>query len=134
MRLLPDTNVLICETIEDSEHHLEACELIDNVKEIFIPSIVIHEYIWVTLRLGIEMKIVFAKVKEYLENPKVYYFSEPLDVYIKAANMLLEDKKKHREINDYIILATAIKEKTVLATYDKELRKAASKRGIKTIP
>ncbi len=34
--LLPDTNVLVYETVEDSPHHVEATELIDSAKEILV--------------------------------------------------------------------------------------------------
>lgn len=46
MRLLPDTNVLIYDTIEDSEHYDKAAKIIDEAKEVIIPSLVIHEYVW----------------------------------------------------------------------------------------
>jgi len=134
MKLLPDTNILIYETVEDSEHHEEACKLFDQAKQIFIPSIIIHEYIWVASKLGIDMKIVLAKVSEYLEDPRVFYFAESLDIYRNAVKMLLEDGRQFRELNDYIILAVACKEKLTLATYDHELGKAAIRRNVKIIP
>ena len=40
--LLPDTNVLVYETIEDSPHHIEATEIIDSAKEILVTPIVLH--------------------------------------------------------------------------------------------
>jgi len=134
MKLLPDTNILIYETVEDSEHHKEAYKLIDQAKQIFIPSIIIHEYFWVAPKLGINIKIVLAKISEYLEDPRVYYFAESLDIYRNAVKMLLEDGKQYRELNDYIILAVAYKEKLTIATYDHELRKAAIRRNMKIIP
>ena len=134
MKLLPDTNVLIYETVEDSDHHEEACRILDECSEIFIPSLIIHEYFWVALRLGINIKIVLTKIEEYLDDPRTYYFIESLNVYRNAVNMLLEDGKDYREINDYIILAVAYDEKIVLATYDEDLRRAAMQRGVNVIP
>ena len=51
MKLLPDTNVLIYDTVEDGEHHDQASEIIVRAKQIFIPPIVVHEYVCVMLRL-----------------------------------------------------------------------------------
>ncbi|MEM1947114.1 MAG: PIN domain-containing protein [Candidatus Caldarchaeum sp.] len=45
MRLLPDTNVLVYDTVEDSMHHDKAVKIIDAAGELAIPPIVIHEYV-----------------------------------------------------------------------------------------
>lgn len=65
-RLLLDTNVLVYDTIGDSEAHSVAVELVDSASEIIIPSIVVHEYIWVMLRPGVNPLFVADKVGEYL--------------------------------------------------------------------
>ena len=134
MRLLPDTNVLIYETVEDSDHHAEACSLLDKASEIHVPSIVLHEYVWVASKLGIGLKIILAKAAEYLNEPRAYYFAEPLSAYRSAIAMLLEDGADRRSFNDYLILAVALRSKLTLATYDRELREAAVKRGVKVLP
>ena len=134
MRLLPDTNVLVYETIEDSMHHDEACGLIDNASEIYLPSIVIHEYYWVMTKLGVNPGIVLLKIAEYLQDLRTYYFAESLRVYKKAFRMLLEDEKGYRDINDYIILAVALEEKITLGTYDQGLKRIATERGVKVTP
>ena len=36
LKLLLDTNVLVYDTVEDSEHHGEATEIIDRAKEVYI--------------------------------------------------------------------------------------------------
>jgi len=46
MKLLLDTNVLIYDTVEDSEYHDIATEIIDKAIQIFMPSIIVHEYIY----------------------------------------------------------------------------------------
>lgn len=134
MRLLPDANVLVYETLEDSHHHAKACEIIDSAKEVFIPSLVIHEYVWVMLKLGISPEIVSLKIEEYLEDTRTRYFAEPIDAYQRAVKMLQEDKRSFKEINDYLILAIALREGLVLATYDIKLRKAALRRGVEVTP
>ncbi|MEM1595486.1 MAG: PIN domain-containing protein, partial [Ignisphaera sp.] len=135
LKLLLDTNVLVYDTVEDSEHHGEATEIIDRAKEIYIPSIVVHEFIWVMLRL-IQTPINFTllKVREYLEDPRTRYILEPEKVLIEALKMLEEDKENVKEINDYIILSTAIYYSLALATFDKKLKKRATERGIEVLP
>jgi predicted nucleic acid-binding protein len=58
MKLLLDTNVLVYDTIEDSKYHGEASKIIDSAEEIFIPPIVVHEYIWVLLRFSVYPEII----------------------------------------------------------------------------
>ncbi len=70
-KLLPDTNVLVYETIEDSTRRADAARMLDSAREIILPSIVIHEYVWVmSTKLGVNSLIVAAKLKEYLEGPR----------------------------------------------------------------
>jgi predicted nucleic acid-binding protein len=135
LKLLPDTNVLVYETVEDSEHHEEAVGIIDSAREVYITPIVLHEYIWVMLRLiGASPGFVAQKLQEYFEDPRTRYLLEPRVVLINALHMLREDGENMKEVNDYIILATALYHGLVLATYDKKLRKRAAKRGVDVIP
>jgi len=127
--------VLIYDTVEDSEYHSTASEIIDRAVQIFIPSIVIHEYLWVMLRLvRAPLNIIEVKLRDYLEDPRTVYMLESVDVLVNALDMLTEDKQDVKEINDYIILLAARKHNLVLATFDKKLRKAAINRNVKVIP
>jgi predicted nucleic acid-binding protein len=135
MKLLLDTNVLIYDTIEDSEYHNIASEIIDKAVQIFIPSTVIHEYLWIMLKLlQIPLNIIEVKLRDYLEDPKTVYILEDVDILINALNMLIEDKQDVKEINNYIILSTARKYNLILATFDKRLKKIAINRDVKVIP
>lgn len=40
-----DTNVLVCDTFEDSIHHEGAARLLDSLDHWLIPPIVIYEYV-----------------------------------------------------------------------------------------
>ncbi|WP_252901739.1 hypothetical protein [Vulcanisaeta sp. JCM 14467] len=42
--------MLVYDTIEDSEYHSNASAIIDNATELVIPSIVVHEYVWILAR------------------------------------------------------------------------------------
>lgn len=135
MRLLPDTNVLVYDTIEDSEHHSEAAEVIDAAEELVIPSIVIHEYVWVMLRVvRAPADFLALKVREYLEEPRATYVAEPADVIASALRMLEADGEDVKEVNDYIILATALRFEAALATFDNKLRRRAVGAGLKVSP
>ncbi|MBS7611793.1 PIN domain-containing protein [Candidatus Bathyarchaeota archaeon] len=135
MRLLVDTNVLVYDTVEDSEHHKEASEIIDSATLLYIPSIVVHEYSWILLRyLNLNPVFTLTKMLEYLEDPRAVYQLESLDTLKLAFVMLKEDGGVVKEINDYIVLAFTIVNKLSLATFDRELRRKAGKRGVKVIP
>lgn len=135
MKLLLDTNVLIYDTVEDSEYHAIASEIIDKATQIYIPSIVIHEYIWVMLKLlQAPLNIVEIKLHEYLDDPRTVYILESVDILTNALKMLAEDKQSVREVNDYIILSTVQKYGLILATFDEKLRKIAISRNMKVVP
>jgi len=135
MRLLPDTNLLVYDTVENSENHNDAAKIIDEAEKIIVPSIVIHEYIWVMLRVvQAPLSFIAFKVCEYLEDPRVIYMLETADVIVGALKMLEENKEDSREINDYIILAMALRQKSTLATFDQKLRKKALEKGLEVAP
>ena len=135
MKVLLDTNVLVYDTVEDSDYHGEAARIVDEAKEIYIPSIVVHEYIWVMLKtVQAPPTFVSQKIKEYIEDPRVVYILELPEILAYALKFLEEDKASAKEVNDYIILATAFHYNLVLATFDKELKSRAVKRGLKVIP
>ncbi|MEM0079998.1 MAG: PIN domain-containing protein [Nitrososphaerota archaeon] len=134
MRLLPDTNVLVYDTIEDSRHHKEAAKIIDSAGEIFMPPIVIHEYIWVMLKLSISPTVISAKIHEYLEDVRTRPLHESIKVMDDALRMLEEEKAPAKDINDYIILSLTLNNNLTLATFDKELKTIALRKGAAVIP
>ncbi|MEM2614382.1 MAG: PIN domain-containing protein [Nitrososphaerota archaeon] len=134
MRLLPDTNVLVYDTIEDSRHHKEAAKIIDSAGEIFMPPIVIHEYIWVMLKLSISPTVISAKIHEYLEDVRARPLHESIKVMDDALRMLEEEKAPTKDINDYVILSLTLNNDLTLATFDKELKTIALRKGAAVIP
>ncbi len=134
-RLLPDTNVLVYETVEDSPHHDTAVRLLDSAGELIIPSIVVHEYSWVMVKkLGVDPTFVAEKLREYLEDPRVVYVAEPLEVLRAALRLLAEHGVSPSNLNDYVILETARYYKASLATFDERLKSLARRRGVETLP
>ncbi len=131
--LLPDTNVLVYETVEDSSNHEEACEIIDSAGRIILPSIVLHEYLWVMVRqLEVPPDFVARKVDEYLSDHRVRYVAEPGDAVLDALELLRE--RPVRDLNDLLILFTAARYGAVLATFDRALGKMAGAFGLEVVP
>ncbi len=134
-RLLPDTNVLVYETVEDSPHHTTAARIVDEAREIILLPIVLHEYIWVMVKkLGVDPWIVAEKIREYLSDRRVRYAPEPPSVLVSALRMLREMGLAPREVNDLIILAAARQYGAVLATFDEKLRRVAQRLGVRVVP
>ncbi len=134
-RLLPDTNVLVYETVEDSPHHVEAVNTLDSADIILLPALVVHEYVWVMIRkLGVKPSIVTEKLREYLEDPRTDYTVEHPAALYQALRLLEEHGADPRELNDYIILATARYYGAILATFDEKLKRVARKVGVETAP
>lgn len=134
MRLLVDTNVLIYETFEDSDRHAEATDIV-YANEVYIPTIVLHEYIWLLLRhFFIGYAQVAEKLEQLLSEKNIHILCETPGDLAAGLRMAKEDGAGPREVNDYIILASALNREFALATYDKNLRKAAIKRGLTVVP
>ncbi len=106
----------------------------DLASEIIIPSIVVHEYMWVMLRLGVNPLFVADKVGEYLNDPRTLYVCEPPSVIMKALMLLEEHRASMRELDDYIILVTAVSYRATLATFDKKLARVATSLGVEVLP
>ncbi|GBC72715.1 hypothetical protein HRbin04_00106 [archaeon HR04] len=118
-----------------TKHHTKAMHIIDNARSIIIPSIVIHEYIWVMIKhLSISPDVVSLKVKEYVNDPRCRYLLERVDTFALALKMLHAHGSKVSMLNDYIILAVAMQNNALLATFDNELKAYAIRSGLGTLP
>ncbi|RFA96139.1 PIN domain-containing protein [Pyrobaculum aerophilum] len=134
MKVLVDTNVLIYETFEDSERHAEATDIV-YTNEIYIPTIVLHEYIWLLLRhFSISYAQVAAKLEQLLSEKNIHVICENLSDLAAGIRIAAEDGAKPSNINDYIILASALNRGLALATYDRELRRAGARRAVTVLP
>jgi Predicted nucleic acid-binding protein, contains PIN domain len=116
-----DTNVLVYDTIEDSEYHETASAIIDNLDICIIPSVVLEEFIFTLAKLGLDNKIIYEKVLDLLETFE-YLPIEKEDI-INALNMIEKEKVSFKKFNDKLILCIAERRKAKLLTFDKELQK-----------
>ncbi len=131
--LLPDTNVLVYETVEDSPNHEKASEIMDSARSIILPSIVLHEYLWVMIkRLQVPLDFMIGKIDEYFSDRRIRYVTEPPDAVLDSLELLKTGSV--RNLNDYLILSTAVRYDAVLATFDRELVRMAENLGVEVVP
>jgi len=135
MRILVDTDVLLHDSFEDSEKHAEAAEILDEADRVYLPSIVVHEYLWLLLtKFKQSPEVVREKLEEYFGDARFIYVSENSEVFLRALEMMREDGADPYMVNDYIILVLAQRLGATLATYDEELKEIARRRNVPTIP
>ena len=133
MTVLIDTNVLVYDTIENSQHHDSASELIDELEDPIINSPSIVELGFVLPRYGIDNERVRMKIEELLQSD--YFTVSWLSgkMMEKVSSFMAENKLSFRDFNDWIIAYDANSRKVPLVTFDKILQKQCKKLGIQVI-
>ena len=129
MRILPDTNVLIYDTVEDSEHHAAASKILDDAEEIFFAPIVMHEFVWVLLKFSVDPSTVSLKVEEYLGDPRARYIQESMATIKSALKLLKESKLQASNINDLMILSLVMDYKITLPPLIKNLHPSLKRKA-----
>ena len=133
MTVLVDTNVLVYDTIENSQYHDRAGELIDNSEDPIINSLSIVELGFVLPRYGIDNGSVGMKIEELLHSD--YFAVSWLSGKImeKVSAFIVENKLSFRDFNDWIIAYDAYSRNVPLATFDKVLQNKCRKLGIQVV-
>jgi hypothetical protein len=124
-----DTNVLIFDTFEDSEFHVEAIKLLDSLKRWILPSIVFHEYVWFMKGEKLDLSFSQEKVIEYLTHVKTNMVPIQVDDILFSIQRI----KGYRDYNDFLILSVAKRMGCPLLTFDERLKKHANQHGVKTL-
>ena len=132
--MLIDTNVLIYDTFKDSLYHSEAKNILDSLEKWTIPTIVVHEYVWVLKSLRIPVNNVLYKVMEYIQHYKADLAYVTEKNIISALNFIAKEGISLSRYNDKIILSIALERGKRMATFDKNLRKQATALGVNVIP
>jgi hypothetical protein len=123
-----DTNILVNETLEDSERHELATKLFDESEIIILPRVVLLEYIWVMLkRVKVSLDFLVEKVSEYCSDARVQFYCETEEDIKFALSIMKKEKALTSAFDDYLILAIAKNNKTEILTFDSELREIARK-------
>ncbi len=87
----------------------------------------IHEYVWFMKDEDINLSVTKDKVIGYLTNEKTEIVPDTAD----GSLFSLDRIKSYSDYNDYIILAAAKRLDKLLLTFDRRLRAAALRLGIK---
>jgi len=124
-----DTNVLIFDTFEDSEFHVEAMKLLDSLKRWILPSIVFHEYVWFMKGEKLDLSFSREKVTEYLTQAK----TNTVPIQVDDILFSIQRIKEHRDYNDFLILSVAKRMGHALLTFDEKLKKHANQHGVRTL-
>ena len=133
MTVLIDTDVLVYDTIENSNYHNSANELINASEYSIINSLSIIELGFVLPRYGIDNQGVQIKINELLHGD---YFSVSWisgKMIEKVSAFMVENKLSFRDFNDWIIAYDSYSRNIPLATFDKILQKKCKKLGIQVI-
>ncbi len=134
MRAVIDTNVLIYDTYEDSIHHRDASQLLDQLEEWVIPLIVIYEYIWFLKGMGVSPSTALDKLEDYISSEKSRTYKEEERLIRKALGSLAEEGISLNRFNDEVIVRIAGEEGILLATFDKRMGSRARKLGVEVVP
>lgn len=129
MSAVVDTNVLIFDTFEDSEFHIEAMKLLDSLKRWILPFIVFHEYVWFMKGEKLDLSFSREKVTEYLTHAK----TNPVPIQVDDILFSIQRIKEYRDYNDFLILSAAKRMGHVLLTFDERLKKYANQHGVRTL-
>jgi len=127
LKAIIDTNVLVFDTLEDSEFHREASSGLDSLDGWGLPSIVFHELVWFFKSQQIAVSRATAKVKEYLTNEKTNFVSSSADDIMFASSKM----KNLRAYNDLVILSAAVRTGLPLYSFDEDLKANARRHGVK---
>lgn len=129
MSCVVDTNVLIFDTFEDSQHHADAKKMLDAIDKWYLPAMVFHEYSWFMRAEGISLDFTRAKINEYIYHQKTTFLSTVMDDVIFAMTEIADPK----DYNDLVILSHAKRLNLALFTYDSTLKKKALRQKVKII-
>jgi len=129
LRVVVDTNVLVYATFEDSEYYEEAYDVLQK-HDIVVPYVVLFEYLWVLAKLTHDPIFLELKLRELAEFEVT---CEDLETLQRGVAMMRQNGAPLEMLNDYIVLSIALRE-GALATYDRKLRKLASKNKIAVVP
>ncbi|MGB9717391.1 MAG: PIN domain-containing protein [Thermoproteota archaeon] len=128
MKQLFDTNILVDETLEDSERHTLATKLFDESETIILPRVVLLEYVWVMLkRVKAPPDFLVEKVSEYRSDARVNFYCETEDDVKLALLIMKREKMPASAFNDCLLLAIAKNNKAEILTFDDELKGIARK-------
>lgn len=129
MSAVIDTNILIFDTFEDSEFHIDASSQLDKLARWYIPTMVFHELVWFFRSEDFSLTKANIKIEEYLTSEKSMCVpNTPDDIRFASSHI-----KNYGEYNDLVILSVARRLDLPLFTFDSDLKKIASKNQVRLL-
>lgn len=133
MESVIDTNVLVFDSIENSQFHQEARKILDGMDKWIIPTTVMEELVFVFSRLRLDRSFIIEKIKEILMNEKTELVAVTEDEIASALSLIASEKISFERFNDKLVLSVAEKRKIPLATFDVELGKECRRRDVEVV-
>ena len=132
MSAVIDTNVFVYRAIEDSEYHQESRNLLNSIQKWIIPTIVIHETIWILQELlGREKALTY--VKALIHHRKTETIPITKQDISNALKKIEDEKISLLRYNDKLIISITKRINAALLSYDKQLLTQATRHGIPVI-
>jgi predicted nucleic acid-binding protein len=133
MDYIADTNILVYETILDSKFHNDVVSRLNELGQIYVPTIVLIELSIVLRRLHLDNKLIVERIREIMDEDRYIILEIETKDIKNALDMILEKDINMSELNDKIILSMAKRLKLGIYTYDKKLRAECKEHNIVTL-
>ncbi len=130
MECVVDTNVLVFDTIEDSEFHELAAATLGKLDRWLVPTVVMEEYATVLGKLGLKRDFIRRKVSELLDPSRAEVVPVEETDLRSATEIISAERVSFRSFNDKLILAVARRRKALLLTFDKDLEGQCRRHGV----
>ncbi len=111
---------------EESKVHEKAVKLIENLRELLIPSIVFLDVIEKAKKIKLRSEILKIKLKDILHNPRLIF----IPIQPEALSEALDKTLALSSLTEYIVLYYARKYVKPIATFDVKLQTKARRLGL----
>ena len=129
MKAIVDTNVLLFDTFEDSDHHEDATLGLDSLDGWGLPDMVFHELVWFFRDQNVKIPRAISKVNEFLTHEKTMFVQCTTDDVRFACSKM----RSYKEYNDLVILSAAVRLDLPLFSFDQELNAIAKRNSIEVV-
>ena len=114
---------------EESKVHEKAVKLIENLRELLIPSIVFLDVIEKAKKIKLRSEMLKIKLKDILHNPRLIF----IPIQPEALSEALDKALALSSLTEYIVLYYARKYVKPIATFDVKLQAKARRLGLMVI-
>ena len=127
-----DTNVFVYRAIKDSEYHESSRSLLASIPKWLVPTIVVHEVVWVLGELLGKGKAL-AFIKALISHRKTEIVPVIKQDISSALGRIENENISLLRYNDKLVVLAAKRMNAALLSYDKQLLSQAVKQGIPII-